>query len=564
MNIKNDIETINKVIKEKYSITRFGDGEFYHLFNTNYSKGAGRQKCNPVIRSKLKEIIRSNNENLIVGISGFLASENQVDILYKDYTDYMKNFITKTLQKLKKSYPELLKKDFYSAEITRLTNSSYKHEIIELFNDFFINNDFIFVGNKDLINLIKDNFYDRFQSIEFYEVKKIHAFDDYDEIYKNCLKLNEKKNKIFLLSIGITATILTYDLSQNNFHSIDIGHYFELLHKHENEIENNVNDDINLVAKDINNSNISTSNLHIFDMMKLLIDKYNFKLIDINKLYESNINEYFLNKYGKYPKNIFLVKGSSGIHKFKINSSINVSFLIDDVHPGGSTRKERIKSLRKTKNVFCTYAYHFYNYYPKGNYNLFWLPHSIRFNDIKFNENPDKKIIITGRLHKKIYPNRNIMYILAKKNRDIIYLKPNIGYRVKKQHLNDKMLFGRKFLLKLNSYLCGFTCDLIAERPYIVAKHFEIMGSGSLLLACNINTKKYFEKLGFEDMKDYVSCNPENINEKIKFILDENNLNLINKIRLSGYNKTLKYHNYEKRTEYLYNIINDNYISYNM
>jgi hypothetical protein len=322
---------------------------------------------------------------------------------------------------------------------------------------------------------------------------------------------------------------------------------------------------LNLIAYHINYDKISTSNLHIFDMIKLLVDNYNFKIIDINELYKDNINTFLLEKFNELPSNILIFKGSSGIYKFKIHKSIKISFFIDDVHPGGSVRKNRIKSLKKTTNIFCTYAYYFNNYYPKGKYKLYWLPHSIRFNDIEFNNNPIKKILITGRLNKRVYPNRDIIYVYSKKKNDIVYLRPNVGYREKKSEINDKMIFGKKFMLYLNKYLCGFTCDLIPERPYLVAKHFEIMGSGSLLLACNPNTKKYFTKLGFEDMIDYVSCTPENIKDKTKFILDENNIDIINKIRLSGYNKVIKFHNYKIRTEYIYNIMvnNENNISYN-
>ena len=81
------------------------------------------------------------------------------------------------------------------------------------------------------------------------------------------------------------------------------------------------------------------------------------------------------------------------------------------------------------------------------------------------------------------------------------------------------------------------------------------MGSGCLLLACNPWTKKYFKILGFEDMRDYISCTPENMNEKIDFILNSDNYELLDKIRRSGYEKVIKFHNYEIRTEYLHNVL---------
>lgn len=306
---------------------------------------------------------------------------------------------------------------------------------------------------------------------------------------------------------------------------------------------------MNLIAKDIKDTNISTSNLHLFDMLDLLVKKYNYKYIDINLLYEKDIDQKLIELYGELPKNIFLIKGSSGIQKFK--TRVDISFLIDDVHPGGSVRKNRQRSLKKTKNVFCTYAYAFNKYYKKGKYNLYWLPHSLRYHDIKYNTDPIEKILITGRLNKRVYPNRQIIYDMSKSNKNIVYLKPNVGYRVKED--NKNLIYGKRFMNYLNKYLCGFTCDLISERPYIVAKHFEIMGSGALLLACNPNTKDKFKELGFIDMEHYISCTPENIKEKINFILS--NRDLIDKIRRKGYDLVTKEHIYEKRTEFLNSIL---------
>ena len=116
---------------------------------------------------------------------------------------------------------------------------------------------------------------------------------------------------------------------------------------------------INLIAINTSDDNISTSNLHIFDMIDLLVKKYNYKIIDINLLYQENINQYLEKTYNKLPDNIFIIKGSSGICDFKTDTKINISFFIDDVHPGGVVRKKRTKSLTRVTHIFNTYAYVF-------------------------------------------------------------------------------------------------------------------------------------------------------------------------------------------------------------
>jgi hypothetical protein len=229
MNILNDLITLEKFTKEKLSISRFGDGEFFHLFNSNYNNASGRQKCSKEIKLKLEKIINSESEKILIGISGFLAKQDEIEDNFKDYTPYMKKFIKKTIKNIQNKYPELINKQFYSAEITRITNSKYQEEIIKIFDNYFGNNDFVFVGNKMVIKLIKNKFIDKFKKIQFIEVKKQNAYDDYDVILNQIIKLG--KNNIYLLAIGITATILSFDLSEKGFIGVDIGHYFELLEK---------------------------------------------------------------------------------------------------------------------------------------------------------------------------------------------------------------------------------------------------------------------------------------------------------------------------------------------
>jgi hypothetical protein len=70
----------------------------------------------------------------------------------------------------------------------------------------------------------------------------------------------------------------------------------------------------------------------------------------------------------------------------------------------------------------------------------------------------------------------------------------------------------------------------------ILLKTYEILGSGALLLS-PLNQKHELEKIG---LVEYVNCmfidmtDDNKIQEKIDFILDENNRILINNIRKNG------------------------------
>ena len=65
--IKSIEETIDEIIKNKKSISRFGDGEFSIIFNENIRF----QKFNKNLKYKLLEVLNSKIKDLMIGIMNF-------------------------------------------------------------------------------------------------------------------------------------------------------------------------------------------------------------------------------------------------------------------------------------------------------------------------------------------------------------------------------------------------------------------------------------------------------------------------------------------------------------
>lgn len=59
-------ETIRKIIQDRCSVSRFGDGE---MLLTNAHKRIGFQEGNPQLAQRLKEVLTSNNDKHLVCIS---------------------------------------------------------------------------------------------------------------------------------------------------------------------------------------------------------------------------------------------------------------------------------------------------------------------------------------------------------------------------------------------------------------------------------------------------------------------------------------------------------------
>jgi glycosyltransferase family protein len=67
-----------------------------------------------------------------------------------------------------------------------------------------------------------NNLFNNTKSIKRIICPSINAFKVYDKIINTVLKYGEKR--LILLSLGPTATVLTYDLYKLGYQSVDVGH----------------------------------------------------------------------------------------------------------------------------------------------------------------------------------------------------------------------------------------------------------------------------------------------------------------------------------------------------
>lgn len=237
-------------------------------------------------------------------------------------------------------------------------------------------------------------------------------------------------------------------------------------------------------------------------------------------------------------------------------TNINIYWYIIDLH--GWSEVFNNTNLSSYKNLrFMSpygYCYNIFNYKLKQP--IYYLPHCV-IHKIDFNNNPKNKILISGRGRKNVnrYPMRAKIYSYSLKDKRIEYFKPDHGYRINRIEELKNITCGQNYIKLLNSYRICFADDLIHYSPFIVCKFFEILSSGALLLASLNYTKTYFEKLGFIDGEDYISATSDNLLEKIEYVMDEKNNDLINKIRYNGYIKCNKYHTSKHRALQINEII---------
>lgn len=215
--IKDENELIKRIIDEKCSLARYGDGEFRIIFG----KDIGFQEYNELLSIRLKEILKSNEKNFIVGLPDVFSD---LEKYTKESVFYWSEVLT--FNRLK--WIKLLSKEkiYYNSFISRpyiiykdKKNSKQKFENLKkIWND----KEIVIVEGEES-NLGEGNDLFKYcKKVERIKCSAENAFFEYNSIIERVKTV--EKNKLILISLGPTATILAYDLFRLGFQAIDIGH----------------------------------------------------------------------------------------------------------------------------------------------------------------------------------------------------------------------------------------------------------------------------------------------------------------------------------------------------
>lgn len=210
-------ETIDKIINEKCSISRYGDGEFKILLKGEQFF----QEYNEDLRLRLMEILKSTqSKNHIVCIPDVFDNVDK-------FTERAKKFWTDYINLNRRKIYRFLdrKKIYYDAMVTRLymdyVDKSKVDYRFQKFKKIWDGRDIVLVEGE-LSRLGAGNkLFNNSKSLIRILCPSENAFSKYFEIL-NAVK-QYKKDKLILIALGPTATILAYDLSKLGYQAIDIG-----------------------------------------------------------------------------------------------------------------------------------------------------------------------------------------------------------------------------------------------------------------------------------------------------------------------------------------------------
>jgi len=215
--VKSIPETIDKILMDKVSICRFGDGELLYI---SEKRSLPFQRQEERLRNYFIEILQSENKKILIGLPiGYQSLEN----LKKEAKVTWRAIISWTYPGVKKN----LKKDkiYYNASMTRLymdyDDTSHSGEWFKKVQSIWNDRDILLIeGEKSRLGIGNDLFKNAIS------VKRIlgpahNAFDQFDNILNYAKQ--QSKDYLVLVAMGPTAKPLAYELALDGFQAIDIG-----------------------------------------------------------------------------------------------------------------------------------------------------------------------------------------------------------------------------------------------------------------------------------------------------------------------------------------------------
>lgn len=210
-------KTITWIMERKASVSRFGDGELLLIGG----KPIRFQQSDPKLSDRLIEVLESDLPNHIVCLSDAFIHLDRYNRRARRFWNahfYLYGYLWDRHLHTGKVYGNT----FMTRPYIDYANKSQAEHWFSLIKQLWHGRDIVFVeGEKSRLGVGNDLF-DNVGSVQRILCRPTNAFSQYDTILKEVTKLD--KEKLVLIALGPTATVLAHDLCLLGYQAIDVGH----------------------------------------------------------------------------------------------------------------------------------------------------------------------------------------------------------------------------------------------------------------------------------------------------------------------------------------------------
>lgn len=208
---------IHNITNHKYSLCRFGDGEL----NLCQNLSIPFQKASEKLAQRMIEVLSSDIENIMIAVPEHYYSERlNLKEINRRFSRLYSNTYIKIINKHR-----IKSKIFYPAEISLAYTFFETYDFEDYFrkiSSIWKNKDITIICGKTIFDKIENNIFDCAKSVEYQHAPSMDAFESYDEILTQARTID--KNRLVIIILGPTATILAYDLAREGYQALDMGH----------------------------------------------------------------------------------------------------------------------------------------------------------------------------------------------------------------------------------------------------------------------------------------------------------------------------------------------------
>ena len=212
-------DTIDYIVSHRCSVSRYGDGEFDVAFGVSKFF----QKADSELAERLRELVNVSEKDFIVCLPhSLLTLKDLRKESQKHWTSFVRYNGDKIQILLKQGkYFDSLFTRFYLDCTDRTTANVTVYSIKQIWDGRDV---YIIEGETTRFGEGND-FLDNAKSVHRILCPSMNAFAKYHEILSVAEeKIPKDKNTLVLIALGMTATIIAYDMYKLGYQAIDIGH----------------------------------------------------------------------------------------------------------------------------------------------------------------------------------------------------------------------------------------------------------------------------------------------------------------------------------------------------
>lgn len=226
LNLLTSEDTISHILKYNCCVSRFGDGEFQmmgHFVSQGNEHNFGVdtfQNYDAKLAQRLLEVFQSSINNHLVCMPYAFRDSSVSRLGARMFWEREWSGRVEMLKSLN-LHRQFGDTNFTRFYMDRLDIKDYPAYINHL-KKIWQNKDLLIVEGSMSRLGVRNDFFDNTNSIERILCPPVNAFEKYDTILEQVKKYGTQK--LILIALGHTATVLTYDLAIAGYQAIDIGH----------------------------------------------------------------------------------------------------------------------------------------------------------------------------------------------------------------------------------------------------------------------------------------------------------------------------------------------------